>query len=149
MVPTGKNIDIDLSMDDENAYMLCSIAGPVTENQEEMKFLDDERLEREPNHPLSSYATIRLQHIFEKACEQDFSAPIASSIDESEEGKKQGQAWYVRCHEADGGDYLYQTCSSKEEAQAVVDGQNSNDALYEHLYVTDKMLYPKFNIHFA
>lgn len=72
MVPTGKNIDLDLSMDDENAYMLCSIAGPVTENQEEMKFLDDERLEREPNHPLSSYATIRLQHIFEKACEQDF-----------------------------------------------------------------------------
>ena len=107
MVPTGKNIDIDLSVDDENAYMLCSIAGPVTDNQQEMKFLDDERLEREPNHPLSSYATTRLRHIFGKACEQDFPAPIASSIDESEEGKKQGQAWYVRCHEADGGDYLY------------------------------------------
>ena len=140
MVPTGNNIDLDPSMDDENAYMLCSIAGPVTDNQQEMKFLDDERLEREPNHPLSSYATTRLRHIFGKACEQDFPAPIASSIDESEEGKKQGQTWYVRCHEADGSDYLYQTCSSKEEAQAVVDGQDSNDALYEHLYVTDKML---------
>jgi hypothetical protein len=54
--------------------------------------------------------------------------------------KYKGQAWYVRCHETDGSDYLYQTCSSKEEAQAVVDGQDSSDALYEHLYVTDKML---------
>jgi len=140
IVPTGNNIDHDPSIDDENAYRLYHIAGPVTVNQQEMKFLDDEKLEQDPNHPLSSYAATRLRHLFENACEKALHESIANQIGDDEGGKKQRKAWYVRCHETDGSDYLYQTCSSKEEAQAIVNGQDSNDALHEHLYVTDKIL---------
>lgn len=143
MVPTGNNIDQDSSIDDENAYRLCSIAGPIAVNHQEIKFLDDERLEKEPNHPLSSYATTQLWHLLEKACELDTPATTTSSIGERKEGKEPMQTWYVRCHEIDGSDYLYQTCSSREGAQAIVDGQDSKDALYEHLYVTDKIIEDK------
>ena len=89
---------------------------------------------------MEKYKYRQLRHLFEKAYDPDSPASIAGSMGESEEGKKQGQTWYVRCHEADGSDYLYQTCNSKEQAQAIVDGQDSNDALYEHLYVTNKMI---------
>lgn len=47
------------------------------------------------------------------------------------------KTFYVRCAEADGSDYLYRTCSSIEEARAVLDKQNPDDALYEHLYIVD------------
>lgn len=48
------------------------------------------------------------------------------------------RTFYVRCVEADGSDYLYQTCSSIEEARAVLAKQNPDDVLYEHLYIVDQ-----------
>lgn len=47
------------------------------------------------------------------------------------------RTFYVRCVEADGSDYVYQVCNSIEEARAVVESQNPDDALYEHLYIVD------------
>lgn len=48
--------------------------------------------------------------------------------------------YYVRCVEADGDDYVYKVCYSREEAQAVLDKQAPEDDLYEHLYIVDKVI---------
>lgn len=55
------------------------------------------------------------------------------------------KTFYVRCAEADGSDYLYQTCSSIEEARTVLAKQNPDDALYEHLYIVDHEI-PDINV---
>lgn len=47
------------------------------------------------------------------------------------------RTFYVRCVEADGSDYLYETCNSIEEARAVLAKQRPEDVLYEHLYIVD------------
>ena len=38
--------------------------------------------------------------------------------------------YYVRCLEADGSDYEYQKCNTRDEAQAILDKQSPDDALY-------------------
>lgn len=48
--------------------------------------------------------------------------------------------YYIRCVEADGDDYVYQTSNSMEEAQTVIDMQNPDDDLYEHLYIVDHII---------
>lgn len=139
--PENGNIDQDSSIDDDNAYFLHNIVGPVQKFNERLEFLMDERIGAEPNYPLSPDATIRLLAIFKMECElKDIPEPIIPLDDHGVPETHEAKPWYVRCQENDGSDYIYRTCNSKEEAQAIVNKQNSNDALYEHLYITDKKL---------
>lgn len=96
------------------------------------------KISDEPTYPLSSCASEQLLSIFRSYMEPKSPELDVSDIPMPTGNEVKAKKWYVRCVESDGSDYLYKTCNSKEEAQAIVESQDANTDLYEHLYIVDK-----------
>lgn len=135
--PRYINVDAEGPVEEgHKRYYLHNVMGPIFVSNDELDFLNKEQISDEPAYPLSSSASEKLLSIF-----RSYMEPETPDLDVSDMHMPTGnesKKWYVRCVESDGSDYLYRTCNSKEEAQAVVDAQDSNTDLYEHLYIVDK-----------
>lgn len=136
-LPKYRNVDMEGPVEEgHKAFYLYNIIGPLEVSDKDIAYLKNDPITEEPNYPLSSKATESLLSLFHNQM-------VTFDIDDSElpgptgNIKKTGKKWYVRCQESDGSDHVYKTCDSKEEAQAVIDNQDSNDSLYEHLYIVD------------